>query len=330
SLTPRSVAGETKLSRYSSVAIDGIVSIPWLYPEQHLLRVQDNSGQVLATRMLDLSGGEIRPLKVSLDQEPILVRVLGADKHPRSEAMLWIHQNEGVVIDQYTTNSNGVVEVYPADESPIFLCVITQAGEVGWNIPIPEEQVQGVGLRDIVLQCDASLEVELFDLTGPLVGVPCVIAGDVIEEQVKATQATDPQGRATFDKLSAGEYLVQVFLPGYWPYNKLFEAKVDGGVTRIKIPRLADLKVRVEGAGGQPVVGKSITVWSLDYDKDVKRWWEVGALDPSPVTWMTDEQGEFVIPVMPEGPFRVSCPGAETTITLVPDGENLATLRLDS
>lgn len=84
----------------------------------------------------------------------------------------------------------------------------------------------------------------------------------------------------------------------------------------------------VEWIRGVPLPNQPLTVWSMDYDKDVKRWWELGALDPSSSDWTTDLQGEFTIPVMPEGPFRITCPGGETTITIGPNAENLAVISI--
>ncbi|MBL4772014.1 MAG: hypothetical protein JKY61_12955 [Planctomycetes bacterium] len=327
-LRPRPKANDVRLSRQIPIPSDGQVSFPWLRPGIYALRIQDSVGAILLTRFVQVEANQQNRIELSIDSEPIRLRLASESGEAYPGATVHTHHNNGLLAGTYSSGANGEVDVFPADDTPLFLCIQTQSGEVAWNVSMPEASADPEQPRDVVLHCNASLRVELYDPSGPLVGQPCHIAGDPIEVEVSPTHTTDSQGRTTFSKLSSGSYLLRVYLPGHWPFNKLFEATVDAPITRIKIPRLANLEVLVENSAGQPLADQPITVWSLDYDKDIKRWWELGALDPMPASWRTDAQGKFVIPVLPEGPFRITCPGAEVRMTLVPGVANSATLRV--
>ncbi len=328
-LSPKVLPGETKFTRKVSVAADGSARVQWLKPGLYTLTVSDTLGQNHLTRFVQIKTDEQNHFELSLTATTIHLRIMGESGNAHSGAHVFVHHNNGMLAGTYGTDANGLVDIHPADETQPYLCIQTQSGEVAWNIPLPPAPEDPTKPREVVLDCNASLRIELYDPSGPLAGKPCLIAGDPIEVEVSPTHTTDAQGRTDFNKLTPGSYLVRVYLPGHWPFNKLYEAKPDAPITRIKIPRLADLTVQVQDAAGQPLANQAISVWSLDYDKDIKRWWELGALDPSPATWTTNALGRFTIPVLPEGPFRISCPGAETTIVLAPGADNLATLRVD-
>jgi hypothetical protein len=325
-LSSKKVAGETNFDWQIPLPPEGNARLGSISPGSYILRIQDSAGLILQTRFVQVRADERNHIEVSLDVDPVRLRLVDTAGEPYAGATVHIHHGNGMLVGTFTADAEGRVDILPAEEAPVFLCVQTRTGAVAWNVPVPAGSPENGEPREVVLVCNASLRIELYDPSGPLANQPCKLVGDQIELDVSPTHSTDSQGRTSFDKLTPGQYLVQVSLPGHWPFNKLFEATPNAPITRIKIPRIADLKVRVQGAGGGRLANQPITVWSLDYDKDVKRWWEVGALDPSPSDWKTDAQGEFVIPVMPEGPFRITCPGGETTITIEPGGENLANI----
>jgi len=142
---------------------------------------------------------------------------------------------------------------------------------------------------------------------------------------------SDGAGVVVFSSLGAGSYRVAIRVEGHWPFIKDFPATMSGEPIEVLIPRLAQMQVHVKDASGNPVVGREVQIWSLDYDKDTVAWQEAEVLQVSPVDWRTDALGVLSLPVIAEGNFRcsVTTESGETVseeILVTPGQPNVATV----
>jgi hypothetical protein len=154
---------------------------------------------------------------------------------------------------------------------------------------------------EVVLDASSALRARILDGSEPLAGI-----GIHLYNRTGAFLlgyfASDDSGRVESGPLAGGEYLAVIRQPGVWGCERVLTAGSDEHV--IQIPRLGDLRVRVETAFGAPAAGIEIGLWSEQFERDVSDWVRDGLVPEPPGGLRTDSLGEVTVAGLPHGAYR--------------------------
>lgn len=172
---------------------------------------------------------------------------------------------------------------------------------------------------EIVFAADLAVEVELRDGGEPLVGVTCWL-WDESGRHGLPPATTDAAGRALWDRLGPGRFVVKTSHPDLWPTEAAVEARAPGQASPIQVRRRGSVELELHDALGASLPEQTVSIVSLEFGRDVSDWVGAGLVEASTGATRTDPSGHLGIIGLPRGDYTWAAAGGQGVFTVSPGG----------
>ena len=267
-------------------------------PIQATLR---NGTSIVASKRLTLDEGQTNEVELSLNEIQRQFRVVDRDGLPLSSTFI-----------RFLIDGNGEGRIGGrTDGHGRFSC----GGLVGDSITVNLEHptvgfASGIAVDraraadevvDIVLEPQGSLSVTLLDGDEPIPSIDCRAFWTNSVEVLSGNRTTDANGRVEWKNVGRGRYDFRAQHPNYWPVR--VEVRAGDEPNRIQMRRRGNLFVRALEANGSKATNMPLRVVSADFQTDVAKWIEAGAVK-APLPLVTNASGEVELFGLPRGQYQ--------------------------
>lgn len=273
--------------------------------ETAVLELRGPGGAVLAGRTVSLppagpdrvrlepGGGAARFRVVDLEGEPL----------PGTQVRLRSAGQDVPWTIESSTDARGEL-VVPGVPVPAVLVGLSHptAGSVYWiEVPVgdaPEEAIE------VVLDAPAAVDLLCARAGVPVTGVTVQLYdGLALGERDRGF--TDAAGRVRFEPYGLGSYWVRATKTGFWPVVLELEARPAGSPPQeLTLRGLGDLRLAARDAGGAPVAGLAVSLFSLALGEEVAGWVADGLVAAPAGGLRTGPDGVLELEGLPEGAYR--------------------------
>ena len=180
-------------------------------------------------------------------------------------------------------------------------------------------------VTELTLSGTLDIQIMIQDANGPLVGMSA-LAGDVVNSHNVRSSLSGSEGRAVFNNLTPGLYVIYMEHAEHWPYSEEMELTEETDTIVITALRRCDVRIETY-TNGLPRPNVALDVGLTEASWDAAPQLASGAIDADQSELRTNSNGVLNLKRLPEGKliWRVWLDEGQIygSIEISPDEENV-------
>ncbi len=270
--------------------------------------VQAPDGSPLASRTIEMRGREEVDVTIQLGGFGATLRVVDGEGEPVPNVSAYLTSADGERdFFWQITDATGhcTLAGVPEEDVLVYLSHPERGTRPATPLRLRSDPNEVV---ELVLESEASLQVQLSYPTGPAAGVRAMLldaAGRIVERDT----LSNDEGLVSWPSLEPGTYLVRINEPAHWYLDGRVSTEDTHRPVPLRVYRHAMLELEVRNAEGVPVAGLPLELVSLDFSTSVTAWIADGRVLASDDALRTDAHGLLRLERLPEGSYEWSTRG---------------------
>jgi protocatechuate 3,4-dioxygenase beta subunit len=300
------------VAHYQPLDAGGRVVLDELIGDRAVLTVLDPAWSTLRVVPVEL-GVDDATVRIELSGDALDLRIVDRGKRPIEGADVTVYQRSRVRgwFAETSSDADGLCRFRGVDLPGLYVNAShpDHGALAGFDLPTPEERGDVI---EIVLDGSSRLRIRALDGEVPQSNLAVEFFEGGGEHGI-GQATTDVEGKAGMDAIAAGEYVVRVASPGYWPSEQRVEAKRDGPCVPIQVRALGSVEIEVVSSStGLHVSGARVEIESREFGARVAQWAADGLVTASSAALATDDRGMLRIEGLPHGSYAWLVEGGDT------------------